>query len=81
MTHFRIALRNKTRNELEKRFQRARNRGDLATVIRIMAITAVAKGNTYLQVRKNRFVSGLKHSCWKDLKVLYRREAQEGPQS
>ncbi len=50
MTHFRIALRNKTRNELEKLFQTARNRDDLATVIRIMAISAVTKGNTYLQV-------------------------------
>lgn len=42
MTGFRITLKNKTRGELQRQGQSARNRGDLNTYKRIMAILGVA---------------------------------------
>jgi len=50
MTSFRIALKNRTREALEKRCKAARSRGDIATYKRIMAILAVAENYTYVVI-------------------------------
>ena len=50
MTNIRITLINDTRKKLEKLLRAAKNRGDLATVKRIIAILAVVEWYTYLSV-------------------------------
>lgn len=50
MTNFRITLKNNTRKKLEKLLLSAKNRGDLATAKRIIAILAVVEWYTYLTV-------------------------------
>lgn len=50
MANIRIALRNKTRRKLEKLYQSAINRGDIATVKRIMAIFAIVSRITFFKI-------------------------------
>ena len=50
MTSIRITLRNKTKQELKRRCQSARSRGDVATYRRIIAVLGVADNCTYATV-------------------------------
>lgn len=47
MTNIHIKITTRTKRKLESIYQSARDRGDIATVKRIMAIFAVTNGNTY----------------------------------
>ena len=68
MAYLRLALTNNTRKKLERLLQSARNRGDLATIKKILTIFALVEGYTYHSISEILKVSEESIRLWiKDL--------------